>query len=487
VDPSFPAIPLGALAAAAGGDVVGDPNVVVRGAAFDDHDVEPGGLFFCVQGTTTDGHDLAARAVAAGAAALVVERRVSVDVSQIVVRSVRQAMGPMSRLVFGDPAATMTTVAFTGTNGKTTSTYLLEAVFRAAGLTPGVIGTTGARIDGRSIPLARTTPEAPELHRVLSRMRGAGVRAVALEASSHALAFHRLDGIVFDASVFTNLSHDHLDFHPTMEAYFAAKATLFDPAHSARGIVNADDAWARKLAEDPTIELRTFAVERDADVRARDVRLDADGLSFRVSDVTVRSPLRGAFNVWNVLGVLAVAETIGLDLGRAAEAIEDVRGVPGRMEPVDAGQEFLVVVDYAHTPDSILSVLRGARPLTAGRLICVFGCGGDRDRAKRSPMGEVSTSNADLTVITSDNPRTEDPLAIIEEVVTGAAAGGGAYVVEPDRRAAIRFAVGQARPGDVVIIAGKGHESSQEVAGALVPFDDRAVAHEELARLGDRA
>ncbi len=450
MEPSFPAIQLGAIAAAAGGDVVGDPTVVVRGAAFDDHEVASGELFFCVAGTTIDGHELAARAVAAGAVALVVERRVSVDVPQIVVRSVREVMGPMSRLVFGDPASAMTTVAVTGTNGKTTSTYLLEAVFREAGRAPGVIGTTGARIDGQPVPLARTTPEAPELHRLLFRMRAAGVRAVALEASSHALAYRRVDGIVFDASLFTNLSHDHLDFHPTMEAYFAAKATLFEPAHSARGVVNADDGWGRKLLEDPAIELRTFAVESGADLRARDVRVDANGLSFRLSNVTVHSPLRGAFNVWNVLGVLAVAEALGMDLARAAEAVAGVQGVPGRMEPVDAGQEFLVVVDYAHTPDSILSVLRGARPLTAGRLICVFGCGGDRDRAKRSPMGEVATSHADFTVITSDNPRSEDPLTIIDEVVVGARAGGGAFE-------------------------------------AVIPFDDRAVAREELARLGDRA
>jgi UDP-N-acetylmuramoyl-L-alanyl-D-glutamate--2,6-diaminopimelate ligase len=486
VDPSFPAIQLGAIAVAADGDVVGDATTVVRGAAFDDHDVEAGGLFFCVPGTATDGHAFADRAVAAGAVALVVEHRVPVDAPQIVVRSVRDAMGPMSRVVFGDPASTMTTVAVTGTNGKTTSTYLLEAVFRDAGMVPGVIGTTGARINGEPVPIARTTPEAPELHRLLARMRAAGVRAVALEASSHALAFHRVDGIVFDVSLFTNLSHDHLDFHPTMDAYFAAKATLFEPAHSVKGLVNADDPWGRKLLEDPAIDLRTFAVERDADVRARDVRVDANGLSLRLSDVTVRSPLRGAFNVWNVVGVLAVAEALGLDLGRAADAVAGMRGVPGRMEPIDAGQEFLVVVDYAHTPDSILSVLRGARPLTAGRLICVFGCGGDRDRAKRSPMGEVATAHADLTIITSDNPRSEDPLGIIDEVVAGARAGGGAFLVEPDRRAAIRSAVREARPDDIVIIAGKGHETTQELAGTVIPFDDREVAREELARLEDR-
>jgi UDP-N-acetylmuramoyl-L-alanyl-D-glutamate--2,6-diaminopimelate ligase len=487
VDPSFPAIPLRALAEASGGDVAGDPTTVVHGAAFDDRHVAAGELFFCVPGATIDGHDLGSRAVAAGAAALVVEHRLPIDVPQIVVRSVREAMGPMSRLIFGDPAAQMTTVAVTGTNGKTTVTYLLEAIFRGAGLVPGVIGTTGARIDGKPTSLARTTPEAPELHRLLARMWSEGVRAVALEVSSHALSFHRVDGVAFDAALFTNLSHDHLDFHPTMEAYFQAKAKLFEPGRAAIGVVNADDEWGRRLLAGHATELRSFAVERQADLRALDVRVDAEGLSFRVGDVAVRSPLRGAFNVSNVLGAFAAADTLGFDPALTAEAIAGVRDVPGRMEPVDAGQEFLVMVDYAHTPDSILSVLRGARPLTAGRLICVFGCGGDRDRAKRSPMGKVATEQADLTIVTSDNPRGEDPLAIIDEIVEGARAGGGAFVVEPDRRAAIRLAVRDARAGDVVIIAGKGHETTQDLRATVVPFDDRRVAREELARLEDRA
>jgi UDP-N-acetylmuramoyl-L-alanyl-D-glutamate--2,6-diaminopimelate ligase len=305
-----------------------------------------------------------------------------------------------------------------------------------------------------------------------------------MESSSHALAQHRVDGVVADVAVFTNLSQDHLDYHPSMDAYFEAKARLFTPALARRGVVNADDAFGRRLLDEPAIPIGTFAVDTAADLRARDLQVDPRGVGFRVHDVEVRSPLRGRFNVWNCLGTLAAAEALGFDLAEAAEALANVRDVPGRMEPVDAGQDFLVMVDYAHTPDSILGVLRGARPLAAGRLIVVFGCGGDRDRAKRPLMGAAATSEADLSIVTSDNPRGEDPLAIIGEIVPGADAGGGRFVVEPDRRAAIGLAIAEAAPGDVVVIAGKGHETSQEIGGEVLPFDDRVVAREALAARG---
>jgi len=480
VDETFPSVPLHAVAAVAGADVRGDPAAPVRDLAYDSGSVPAGALFFCIHGAHADGHDFAAAAVTAGAAALVVERWLELDAPQVRVGSVREAMGPMSAVVTGQPASAMTMVGITGTNGKTTTTYLLEAVLRAAGLVPGVIGTTGARVDGRPEPLARTTPEAPDLHRLLARMRVAGVGAVAMEVSSHALAQHRVGGIVFDVGLFTNLSQDHLDYHPTMEEYFAAKARLFSPAHARLGVVNADDPWGRRLLRDPSIAMTTFAVEGAADLRAEEVRSDAAGVAFRAGGVTVRSPLRGRFNVANCLGALAVARALGLDLAAAAQAIGDVRVVPGRMDPVETGQDFLVVVDYAHTPDSILNVLRAARPLATGRVIVVFGCGGDRDRAKRPLMGEAATSGADLTVLTSDNPRSEDPSAIIGEILPGAVLGGGAFVAEPDRRAAIRLALRQAGAGDVVVIAGKGHEAYQEIGGRVEPFDDRAVAHQEL-------
>jgi UDP-N-acetylmuramoyl-L-alanyl-D-glutamate--2,6-diaminopimelate ligase len=486
VDATFPLVRLAEVAAAAGGAVHGSAETLVRDAAYDSRDVPPGSLFFCLPGETADGHAFAADAVRAGAAALVVERPVEAPAPQVVVGSVREAIGPMSASVFGRPALDLTLVGITGTNGKTTCTYLCESIFRAAGWTPGVIGTTGLRIDGVREPLARTTPEAPDLQRVLFRMRARGVRGVAMEISSHALAQHRTDGLVVDAALFTNLSQDHLDFHPSMEAYFQAKRRLFTPAQARRGVVNADDPWGRRLLDDAEIPLTTFAEAEAADVRARSVVVGRDGIRFQVDGLEIRSGLRGAFNVSNCLGVVAVARTLGIDDEAIAGGIATLAVVPGRMEPVEAGQPFTVVVDYAHTPDSIHSVLRGARPLADGQLIVVFGCGGDRDRAKRPAMGRAASEDADLVIVTSDNPRSEDPLRIIDEVVGGMPAGAKA-VVEPDRRAAIGRAIDAAGPGDVIVIAGKGHETTQEIGDRVVPFDDRLVAREAIeTRLGAR-
>src|SRR5207244_2214163 len=372
-------------------------------ASYDSRTVEPDSLFFCIVGEHLDGHRFAREAVAAGAGAIVVERWLPVDAPAARVPSVRGSIGPMSSVLFGRPAEALTTIGITGTNGKTTTTYLLEAIIRASGSRAGVIGTNGARIDGSPVALARTTPEAPDLHRLLARMRSAGVRMVAMEVSSHALAQQRVDGVVFDVAVFTNLSPDHLDYHGTMRTYLDAKAALFTPSHAARGVLNADDPSGRALIGRAAIPVVTFGVDRDADLRASDVAVDARGISFRAEGV-------------------------------------------------------------------------GARSLAAGRVIVVFGCGGDRDRAKRSLMGRAATSSADLTVITTDNPRSEDPMAIIREIVPGAVAGDGEYVVEPDRRAAIRLAVREAKPGDIVVLAGKGHEPFPEVAGAAVPLDSTPIA-----------
>jgi UDP-N-acetylmuramoyl-L-alanyl-D-glutamate--2,6-diaminopimelate ligase len=345
-----------------------------------------------------------------------------------------------------------------------------------------VIGTTGVRVGGRPVPLARTTPEAPDLHRLLADMAKRGVEAVAMEVSSHGLDQHRVGGARFAVAVFTNLSQDHLDYHPSMEEYFAAKARLFDAELSDRAVVNHDSAEGRRLeGRLPTL---TFGIDAGADVRAVDVETTADGIAFRVDGLEIRSSLRGLFNVENCLAALATARSLGIADGLAAEAIASVTGVPGRLDAVEAGQDFLVLVDYAHKPDSVEKVLRAARPLASGRVIVVLGCGGDRDRGKRPLMGRAATSNADLSVITSDNPRSEDPLAIIAAIERGAREGGGAFVVEPDRRAAIRIALAEAAAGDVVVIAGKGHEAYQELADRTIPFDDRDVAAEELRALG---
>jgi UDP-N-acetylmuramoyl-L-alanyl-D-glutamate--2,6-diaminopimelate ligase len=487
VDATFPPVRLAEVAAAAEGEVQGPPRTEVRDASYDSRDVRSGSLFFCVPGEIADGHDFAADAVRAGAAAIVVERPVEVDAPRVVVASVRAAMGPMSAVVFGHPAADLTVAGITGTNGKTTGTYLLESVFRAAGWRPAVVGTTGLRIDGVREALAHTTPEAPDLHRALFRMRAEHVDAVAIEISSHALAQRRTDGLVADVALFTNLSQDHLDFHPSMEEYFQAKRRLFTPAHARHGVINADDAWGRRLLASGEIATTSYAVRsEEADVTASDVRVGRDGIVFTVDGLEIHSPLRGAFNVSNCLGVLAVARTLSIDDAATIEGIAALDVVPGRMEPVDAGQPFTVVVDYAHTPDSIHSVLRGARPLADGQVIIVFGCGGDRDQAKRPAMGRAATDDADLVIVTTDNPRSEDPERIIADVLTGVPASSP-VVVEPDRRAAIARAVDAAGPGDVVVFAGKGHETSQEIDGRFVPFDDRAVAREAIeARLGAR-
>lgn len=472
-----------AAAAAVGSEIRGDDTVALRDVAFDSRDVAPGALFFCVRGATVDGHRFGEEAVGAGAAALVVERWLELDVPQVRVRSVRDAMGPMSAAVFSEPSRSLTVVGVTGTNGKTTVVHLLDAIFRGAGCRTGAIGTVGAHVDGEPVAFPRTTPEAPDLQRVLARMRDAGVTGVAMEVSSHALDLGRVAGVHLDAAVFTNLSHDHLDHHGTMESYFAAKASLFAPERAAHAVVNLDDPWGRRLLDVP-LPLTTYGRDAAADVRAEDVRPTPVGLSFRLGDRDVTSSLRGAFNVSNCLAALAAAGVVGIAEDDAIRGLAGAGHVPGRMEPVDAGQRFLVVVDYAHTPDSIRTVLAAARPLATGRVIVVFGCGGDRDRAKRSPMGAAATEGADLTVITTDNPRSEDPEAIIAEVERGAATGGGRYVVEPDRRAAIRLALAEARPGDVVVVAGRGHEQAQELADRSLPFDDRAVVRQELEAIG---
>jgi UDP-N-acetylmuramoyl-L-alanyl-D-glutamate--2,6-diaminopimelate ligase len=466
-------------------EVRGDASVAVSDLVVRSGDVSPGALFACVPGVRADGHAFAADAVDRGAVGLLVERWLALEVPQVRVDRVRAALGPIAAELFGRPADRMTMVGVTGTNGKTTTTYLLEAIFRAAGLRPGVIGTTGVRIAGTVTPFPRTTPEAPDLQRLLARMADDDVRAVAMEVSSHGLDQHRVDGIRYACAIFTNLSQDHLDYHPSMEAYLAAKARLFTPELTLVGVINADSPEGRGIAA-PGLPTITYGIDTAADVRATEVETTAEGIAFRVGGLAVRSRLRGRFNVENCLAALAAARAIGLDEAVAAAGIESLRGVPGRLETVEAGQDFLVVVDYAHTPDGIRNVLRAARPLATGRVIVVFGAGGDRDRAKRPLMGEAATSMADLAIVTSDNPRSEDPHAIIAQIEPGARAGGGAFEIEPDRRSAIERAISLANAGDVVVIAGKGHETGQEFADRTVAFDDRDVAAEVLRSAGER-
>jgi UDP-N-acetylmuramoyl-L-alanyl-D-glutamate--2,6-diaminopimelate ligase len=474
------------LAALSAAEVVGDLGAPVAGVTHRSAEVRPGWLFFCVPGAKVDGHAFADRAVAAGAVALVAERRVGGQpgVAQVLVPSVREAMGTVAAAFYGSPSEAMVVVGITGTAGKTTSTYLLERVFHAAGMIPGVIGTTGVRVDGSKEAYDRTTPEAPDLQRYLAEMRRRGVGAVAMEVSSHGLHQRRVGGIRFDCAVFTNLSQDHLDYHGSMEEYFETKARLFTPDMADRAAVNHDSAEGRRLAAAP-IPVLTYGLDPGADVRGGEVHVGPEGIRFRVGETEIRSRLLGAANVSNCLAVLAAARQVGIADDLAVRGIAALPAVPGRMEAVDAGQPFRVVVDYAHKPGSLENALRSARSLAGEhRVISVIGCGGDRDRGKRAVMGEVSTRLAEVTVLTSDNPRSEEPMAIIGEMEPGAEAGGGSYHVEGDRRAAIRLAMKEARPGDVVVIAGKGDETGQEYADRTIPFDDRVVAREELDALG---
>jgi UDP-N-acetylmuramoyl-L-alanyl-D-glutamate--2,6-diaminopimelate ligase len=453
------------IAALAPQEVVGRAPVEVADLAYDTRAVTPGALFFCVRGASADGHDLAAEAVAGGATAFVVERPLDAQVPQLVVADSRAAMAVAADVFFGHPTHELDVVGITGTNGKTTTAHLLYSVLAAAGRRPGLLGTVEARVGGERRPVVRTTPEAIDLQRTFREMLDAGDRSCAMEASSHASELRRLDCVRFAALVFTNLTPEHLDFHGTLERYYEAKRRLFVEGERPPAAINVGDEWGRKLAAERPDAL-TFGLEG-----AEIGREALEGVELK---------LRGRFNVENALGALAAARLLGIADDAVRRGLEAVRGVPGRFESVDEGQPFEVVVDYSHTPDSLETALRAARELAAGRVLCVFGCGGDRDREKRPAMGRVASDLADVAILTTDNPRSEDPLAIIDEVLAGATAD---LEVEPDRRAAIARALEVARVGDVVLIAGRGAEPAQEVAGRRLPFDDRDVAREALRRL----
>ena len=477
-------------------DVVNRASVEVRDLAYDARAVQPGALFCCVPGLQHDGHDFAAGAVADGAVALVCERPLPLPVPQLLVADARVAMAVAADAFFGEPTRELRIAGVTGTNGKTTTAYLLAAILDSAGLQAGLLGTVESRVGGAVRPVTRTTPEAIDLQRTFREMLAAGDRACAMEASSIAAALHRLDGTRFAALAFTNLTQDHLDFHETMEQYFEAKRQLFVRADAGAGAganaspppaaVNIGDRWGRRLADElrarGAAPLLTFGLSADADVRPEGLQLDGAGARFTAAGVRVESRLRGRFNVENALGAVAVGLLLGLPAEAISAGIAALPGVPGRFEAVDEGQPFTVVVDYAHTPDGLEQVLLAARELAGagGRVIAVFGAGGDRDRSKRPAMGRIASELADLAIVTSDNPRSECPEAIIAEVIAGAKAK---VEVEIERRAAIARAVGLARAGDIVVVAGKGHEQGQEVAGLTHPFDDRVVAAEALRAL----
>ncbi len=449
-------------------DLRGDARTAVTDVTHDSRRVAAGTLFCCVPGGTTDGHVFAAAAVQAGATALLVEHPLDLPVPQLVVRDARRAMGHFAAAFHGHPSRSLTMVGITGTNGKTTTASLMAAVLERAGMVTGVIGTlTGTH----------TTPESTELQARLAQFVAEGKRAAVLEVSSHALALHRVAGCHFDLAIFTNLGRDHLDLHGTVERYFAAKAMLFEPVLTDRGVANVDDVHGQLLVDTAPIPMTGFS---GTDVE--DLEVGPGSHSYRWRGHLVRVPLGGAFNAMNSLAAATAGALLDIPVGVIAQGLAGAGTVPGRFEPVRAGQSFDVIVDFAHTPDGLREALTAARSAArGGRIIVVFGCGGDRDREKRPEMGAVASELADRVVITSDNPRSEDPLEIINAIIQGVPGDYRERIVsEPDRRRAFAAAFQAASPGDLVLIAGKGHETTQTIGSQVVPFDDRAVARELL-------
>ncbi len=475
------AITLKDLAARVGGRIVGEPNTVVADVTHDSREAAPGRLFVAIRGFTVDGHQFTDAALEAGAAICVEEE--PEQGPALVVDDTRAAMGPLAAEVHGRPSDQMAVVGVTGTNGKTTVTHMLEEIVAAAGLTPGLVGTVGARVARESVPVERTTPEASDFQRLLARMVEAGVHVAAVEVSSHALALGRVAGTGFAVAAFTNLSQDHLDFHGTMEEYEAAKHSLFVPGFAERAVVWVEDPAGRRIAALTDLPVTRVGLGPTAEVFGADLELSLAGSTFTVvapsGSATVRLPLPGDFNVANALIAAACALELGLPWDTIAAGLERVSVVPGRFEIVDIGSDVTVVVDYAHTPEGVSAVVETTRRLAgSGRIIVVVGAGGDRDRAKRPLMGSAAAA-ADVAVLTTDNPRSEDPATILDEVVAGAAAGPARVIRELDRRAAIGRALETARPGDVILVLGKGHEHGQQFAHETIPFDDRSVVREE--------
>ena len=470
------------------------PPEQVTGVTLDSRRVRPGDLYAALPGFTTHGARFAAQAQVAGAAAILtdpagaalVQESGGITLPVLVVDDPRGVLGAVSASVYGEPARALATTGITGTNGKTTVSYLLDAALRAAGHTTGVIGTVATHIGDEVLPSTRTTPEAPDLHALLAVMRERGATAVTMEVSSHALALGRVDGVLFDLAVFTNLTRDHLDFHGDMESYFAAKAQLFTPQRAAAALVCTDDEWGVRvadLARESGVATKTYSLEGPADWSAHDLAVGRRaGIEFAVRgpggiELSAGVGLPGRHNVANALAAIAAAVHHGVDPVVAARAVADCPGVPGRMEQVDAGQPFLALVDYAHTPDAVARAIAATRDIVAGRVITVLGCGGDRDQDKRPLMGEVAARGSDVLVITDDNPRSESAPAIREAIIGGTLAVDrrerAQVLVEADRARAIGIAAGMAEAADVVLVLGKGHEQGQEADGVITPFDDR--------------
>lgn len=473
------------------GDLIGGapfPDTPVTGLEYDSRRVQPGFLFFAFPGAKTDGRLFAAQAVRNGAAAVVSELDPPPDFDGlwIRVRHGRTALAIAAKRFYDAPDERLELTGITGTNGKTTTSYLVDSVMRSASRVTALVGTIEYHLAGRAMKAPNTTPESLDLFRMFDELLAAGGRAATMEVSSHALALGRVHGIRFQTAVFTNLTRDHLDFHGTMEAYFAAKRMLFEAAP--RAVLNADDEWAHKISPPQGTSVYWYGLGDAARYRARDVSFTSDGLQFRLETpeggTNVVSPLTGRHNVYNILAAICTGLSYGIELPVVVRGIAECRSVPGRFERVDSGQPFLVVVDYAHTDDALRNLIAVARALQPKRVITVFGCGGDRDRAKRPLMGMASAEASDFVVLTSDNPRSEDPLAIINDALVGLRRFDTPHLIEPDRATAIQRALQRAEAGDIVLIAGKGHEPYQQLADRTIDFDDREVARDVLQGMG---
>ncbi|MBB3127359.1 UDP-N-acetylmuramoyl-L-alanyl-D-glutamate--2,6-diaminopimelate ligase [Paenibacillus rhizosphaerae] len=479
--------------------IIGDGDITITNIQVDSRKVAPGDLFICLPGHTVDGHDYAGQAAEKGAVALVVERKLDIDLPQIVVKDCRFAMAVLADAFFGSPSSHMKMIGVTGTNGKTTTTYLIEKMMSDQGVNTGLIGTIQMRYGGRTFPMSGTTPEALELQRSLDDMTANGVECCVMEVSSHALEQGRVKGTDFRTAIFTNLTQDHLDYHKTMEEYRAAKGLFFarlgnkfahQPEQRKFAVLNADDEASSYFAKITAAEVITYGVENSADVRATDVKVTAQGTSFHVdtfrgsADIQLR--MVGKFNVYNALAAITAGLLEGIELENIKRSLESVPGVDGRVESVDAGQPFAVIVDYAHTPDGLENVLKTVNEFAEGRIITVFGCGGDRDRTKRPIMGKIAAKYSDFIFVTSDNPRTEDPELILKDIEQGLkddSVPQERYEMIVDRRTAIQKAIEMASPQDVVLIAGKGHETYQTIGTTNYDFDDREVAKEAIRGL----
>lgn len=462
------------------------PDVEIREIEYDSRKVKKGDLFSCVVGTFSDGHKYAEQAVAAGAAALLVERRLPVEITQVIVEDTRAAMAEMAAEFYGRPAESLTMVGVTGTNGKTTTTYMIKSIAEKMGKKVGLIGTIRNIIGDKLLDTDRTTPESVDLHRILRQMKDEGVELVVMEVSSHSLDQRRVHGVTFDVAEFTNLTQDHLDYHKTFENYLNAKKILF--RQSRQAVINADDPHSAALMEGLTLPVTTFGIREKTDISASEIDITTRGVQFDMATAfgvtRMNVPIPGLFSVFNAIGAAGVCMRLGYPVAAIKSGLEDMLSVSGRLEPLPTGNRgFSVLLDYAHTPDALENILKTVRGFAKGSIITVFGCGGDRDRVKRPIMGEIAGRFSDYLVVTSDNPRTEDPFAIIDAIVEGVKKSGCEYITIENRRDAILYALTHAEKDDVVILAGKGHENYQEINGVKHHFDEKEIVAELLETL----